>query len=126
MTRALALLVAVAAPAAAQVDQERAAGYFREVAAICEKDGGRLWGVSLCGPLALVDAQTKTIATNQRAPNVPQPGFMGYANTAVDWGGTLWSTVVWRMIPSDPHGRARLIFHELPTTARKVITTPRL
>jgi hypothetical protein len=32
-----------------QVDQARAAQYFKEAAVLCEREGGRLWGVSLCG-----------------------------------------------------------------------------
>jgi hypothetical protein len=31
-------------PAAAQVDQQRAQEYFKEAQALCERDGGRLWG----------------------------------------------------------------------------------
>ena len=37
-----------ALPAVAQVDQQRAQEYFKEAQALCERDGGRLWGVSLC------------------------------------------------------------------------------
>lgn len=100
--------------AAGQVDQAVAKTYFAEVAALCEREGGRLWGVPLCGPLALVDAVTRTSATSEPAPSAPTPPSFGYANTALDWGGTRWSTVVWRMIPeSDARSRGRLIIHEL-------------
>jgi hypothetical protein len=34
-------------PADAQVDQQRAQSYFKEAQALCERDGGRLWGVSI-------------------------------------------------------------------------------
>jgi hypothetical protein len=54
-------------PAAAQVDQQRAQEYFTEARALCERDGGRLWGVSLCGPMVIADAATGTIATSQPA-----------------------------------------------------------
>ena len=37
-------------PAVAQVDQQRAQEYFKEAQALCERDGGRLWGVSICAP----------------------------------------------------------------------------
>jgi hypothetical protein len=37
-------------PAAAQVDQQRAQEYFKEAQALCERDGGRRWGVSICAP----------------------------------------------------------------------------
>src|SRR5688572_15561024 len=49
--------LALMAPAAAQVDQQLAGRYFSEVAALCERDGGRLWGMSLCGPMVFADAQ---------------------------------------------------------------------
>ena len=39
-----------ALPAAAQVDQQRAQEYFKEARDLCDRDGGRLCGVSLCGP----------------------------------------------------------------------------
>jgi hypothetical protein len=102
-----------AIPSYGQVDQQQAAGYFREVAALCEREGGRLWGVSLCGPLALVDAATQTIAANHAVPEAAAPAGFGFANFALDWGGTRWSTVVWRMIPADAHLRGQLFLHEL-------------
>ena len=46
----LLFVVVAVVPAAAQVDQARAEQYFKEAQALCERDGGRLWGVSLCGP----------------------------------------------------------------------------
>lgn len=103
-----------AAQAGSSIDQERAQAYFREVQELCEREGGRLWGVSLCGPIVFADAATKSIATNQPAPDAPRPVMLGYANTALDWGGTRWTTVVWRMIPAhDSIVRRRLIVHEL-------------
>jgi hypothetical protein len=55
-------------PAVAQVDQQRAQEYFKEVQALCERDGGRLWGVSVCAPMVIFDRQTQTLATSQPAP----------------------------------------------------------
>jgi len=100
-------------PAAAQVNQEKAASYFKEAAALCEREGGRLWGVSLCGPMVFADAATKTIATNQPAPDAKRPPALGFANAAMDWGGVRWSTFVWQIVPADAHARARLMMHEL-------------
>jgi hypothetical protein len=54
MTRArhaanlLCLLVAFPPPAIAQVDQQRAQEFFKEAKALCERDGGHLWGASIC------------------------------------------------------------------------------
>ena len=60
-------------PAVAQVDQQGAQEYFKEAQALCERDGGRLWGVSLCGPMVIADAATGTIATNQPVPVGDRP-----------------------------------------------------
>ncbi len=110
----LCLAAAIPDPASAQVDQQRAETYFREAAELCEREGGKLWGVSLCGPMVFADPATKTIATNQAAPGAPRPPTLGFANSAVDWGGVRWSTYVWQMIPAeDQHARGRLMMHEL-------------
>ena len=100
--------------AVAQVDQEKAATYFKEAAALCELEGGKLWGMSLCGPIAFADPLTGTIATNQPVPTAPRPPYLGFANAALDWGGTRWSTIVWPMIaPMEKQARATLMIHEL-------------
>jgi hypothetical protein len=40
--------------------------------------------------------------------------MLGFANTALEWGGARWSTVVWTMIPTDDaHARGRLLLREL-------------
>src|ERR1041384_2811207 len=71
------VVIGHAPPAAAQVDQQRAQEYFKEAQALCERDGGRLWGVSLCAPLVIADQSTHacheptgagcTLATSARA-----------------------------------------------------------
>ena len=101
-------------PAVAQVDQQLAQEYFKEARALCERDGGRLWGVSLCGPMVIADAATGTIATSEPAPAGDRPRALGYANAPVQWGGITWSAYVWEMIPKDDRGeRGRLFMHEL-------------
>lgn len=108
-----AVLLCCAPAAVAQVDPQRAAGYFKEAAALCERENGKLWGVSLCGPMVIADAATHTIATSQPAPDAKQPAMLGFANSATEWGGTRWSTLVWQMLPADAHARGRLMMHEL-------------
>lgn len=101
-------------PAVAQVDQQRAQEYFKEAQTLCERDGGRLWGVSLCGPMVIADAATGTIATSQPAPAGDRPRVLGLVNAPVQWGGTTWSAYNWQMIPKDDQGeRGRLFMHEL-------------
>ena len=110
----LLFVVVGVAPAAAQVDQARAEQYFKEAQALCERDGGRLWGVSLCGPMVIADAATGTIATNQPAPAGDRPRALGFVNAPVQWGGTTWVAYVWQMIPKDDRTeRGGLFMHEL-------------
>jgi hypothetical protein len=98
----------------AQVDQERAATYLREAQELCEREGGKLWGISLCGPMVIADAATGTMATNRQPPAGKRPQALGYANAVVDWGGTRWTTLVWQMMPpDDAHARGRVMIHEL-------------
>lgn len=107
------LVLCRAVPAAAQVDQRRAESYFAESRTLCEGEAGRLWGVSLCGPMVFADAATRTVATSHAAPEAPPPPALGFANATLEWGGIRWSSYVWRTIPGDAHRRARLLLHEL-------------
>ena len=114
--RAIVAFVVIGHPpaAVAQVDQQRAQEYFKEAQTLCERDGGRLWGVSLCGPMVFADAATGTIATSQPAPAGDRPRVIGFVNAPVQWGGITWSAYVWQMIPKDDQGeRGRLFMHEL-------------
>jgi hypothetical protein len=90
-----------------------AAQYFKEAQALCERDGGRLWGVSLCGPMVIADAATGTIATSQPAPPGDRPRVLGLVNAPIQWGGITWSAYNWQMIPKDQGERGRLFMHEL-------------
>ncbi|PYR57962.1 MAG: hypothetical protein DMF85_12155, partial [Acidobacteria bacterium] len=53
--RFLLVLLGAATAAEAQVQPELAKRYFEEATKLCERDAGRLWGVSLCGPMVIVD-----------------------------------------------------------------------
>src|SRR6186997_3679392 len=88
----LFLLVPLGAATAAdaQVQPELARQYFEEATTLCERDAGRLWGVSLCGPLVIVDQATGTRATSQSEPAGPLPRFAGYVDGPVSWGGMRW------------------------------------
>jgi hypothetical protein len=113
--KSAALAVILLAPRLlqSQVDQAQAAAYFKEAAAVCEREGGKLWGISLCGPMVIADAASRTLATNQAAPEASRPAVLGFANAALDWGGTRWSTFAWQFIPADKRLRQRLWMHEL-------------
>ena len=95
-------------PAAAQVDQQRAQEYFKEAQALCERDGGRLWGVSLCAPMVIADARTHTFATSQPPPDAPRPRLIGLVNAPIQWGETTWVSFNWDTIawPARTRGEA--------------------
>src|SRR5262245_66066007 len=63
----MALLCAATRGQEPALDPALAAQYFREAHEVCTRDGGRLWGVSLCGPMLFADP-------GQRAGAADQPG----------------------------------------------------
>src|SRR6266704_770031 len=89
----LLALLGAATAAEAQVQPEIAKRYFEEATKLCERDAGRLWGVSLCGPLVIVDQTTATRATSQPEPAGPTPRFSGFADGPVSWGGLRWFAI---------------------------------
>jgi hypothetical protein len=110
----ISLSLCLVNPAAAQVDQQRAEAYFKEAATICQRDGGRLWGVSLCGPMVFADARTRTLATNQPHPTGEWPRSLGFGNAPLEWGGSRWAAYVWDFTTSlDARTRGILMLHEL-------------
>src|SRR5919106_5020939 len=101
-------------PAVAQVDQQLAQEYFKEAQALCERDGGRLWGVSICAPMVIADRRTQTIATSQRAPDAARPPLLGLLNAPIRWGGATWSAYMWDdVINRSSSRRKELFLHEL-------------
>lgn len=110
----LYLLTAFPPPALAQVDQQRAQEFFKEAQALCERDGGRLWGVSLCAPMVIADRRTQTVATSQPAPEGPRPRVLGMVNAPVEWGGATWGAYIWDdVVNRTPRERNELFLHEL-------------
>jgi hypothetical protein len=108
------VLLGAATAAWAQVQPDVAKRYFEEAAKICERDAGRLWGVSLCGPLVIVDARTGTRATSQPEPAGPVPRFPGLGDGPVMWGGERWFSMPIYMIPAnDADLRQQLFGHAL-------------
>jgi hypothetical protein len=102
-------------PAASQVDHQRAQEYFKEAQTLCERDGGHLWGVSLCAPLVIADQRTHTLAASQPAPDAPWPRVLGLVNAPIDWGGTTWVSLNWDFVAglTTPRRRKELFIHEM-------------
>src|SRR4026209_1963996 len=85
------LIMLGAAPAAeAQGQPALAKRHFANATNLCERDAGRRWGVSLCGPMVIFDPATGTRATSQPEPEGPPPRFPGFADGPVSWGGLRW------------------------------------
>jgi hypothetical protein len=110
----LAYVVLGHPPAAvAQVDQRRAQEYFKEAQAVCDRDGGRLWGVPLCAPMVIGDARTQTFATSQPPPDAPRPQIVGLLNGPIQWGDTMWAALSWDTIANWPaRTRGEAFVHE--------------
>jgi hypothetical protein len=86
MNRGILWLFLLPLAGLAQVDQQRAAEAFTHAKTLCERDGGKLWKISLCVPIVIADPATRTIATKQAAPDAQRPATPGFTNSAMDWG----------------------------------------
>ena len=86
-------------------------------------DGGSLWRRSLCGPIALVDRQTRLVIANDTVAGkhflrladayvTTLPGNQYVANTSFPWGGRTW-TMVALPLPKDRYARVSLVMHEV-------------
>jgi hypothetical protein len=106
-----------------QIDSARALSALRDAAAACTADTGRLWGKSLCGPIALVDRSTRLVIANDTVAGARWLPYAGaylttlparqfIANTAFPWGGRQW-TMVALPLPDDRFARTALVMHEV-------------
>src|SRR4051794_20900644 len=109
----LPLLVLLGPAAAeAQVQPQLARQWFEEVTKLCERDAGRLWGMSLCGPMVIVDQATGTRATSQPEPDGQPPRFPGFADGPVSWGGSRWfSWPLYMLANQTADDRQRIMLH---------------
>lgn len=105
------------------ISRELAGDCFALTKELAEADGGRLWGISLAGPVMIVDPDTREIVANQadgegqliaagdlwtgRLPANIQP-----ANTSLEWAGVRWTMVLRNSIPYSRYERGRLFMHE--------------
>jgi hypothetical protein len=117
------LWLALGLVCATMADAGTPAQALREADAICHRDNGALWGVSLRGPILLVDPATRSIFANQPGGKHELkaegqifvgklPDEMNVANTAVDWAGTKW-TMIMLPLPEAKDRRAALMAHEM-------------
>lgn len=105
------------------IDTTLAYQYFQEAQALCNRDDGKLWGISLCAPMLFVDPKTRTTVANQadkesvltKDGNVfvgKLPAKVNIANTAIEWAGVKWSMMIFRSLSEDKYRRANLMVHE--------------
>lgn len=107
-------LIGAATACDAAVDPRLARRYFDEVMRLCERDAGRLWGVSLCGPMVIFDPATQTRATSHPEPDGPAPRLTSFADGPVTWGGARWFAWPLSMLPPDDADvRQQLMLHGL-------------
>jgi hypothetical protein len=106
-----------------QLDTARALSALRDAKTECEADAGLLWKRSLCGPIALVDRQTRLVIANDTVAGkhflrlgdsyvttLPENQYV--ANTSFNWGGRAW-TMVALPLPRDRFARTDLVMHEV-------------
>jgi hypothetical protein len=109
----LALLTTASAHAA--IDPAEARRAFDELRAVCARDHGATWGMTLCGPTLFVEPATRAYAADGGDGKGMTSGTLqaeiGIANTAVTWNGAQWTMVMWPL-PSDDYSRRRLLAHE--------------
>lgn len=109
--------------AGAPIDTALARRYFQEAAALTARDGGRLWGRSLAGPLLFVDRATRVVLADQPDSSGllrpfgslytgALPASENVTNSAFRWGGVTWAMLGWP-IGADSLNRGALLVHEL-------------
>lgn len=100
----------------------QAKAWFDEAKQQCQRDGGKLWGATLCGPIMLVDPSSRGVIANQADQQgllkAEQGVFVGrlpdnvsFANSSLDWAGVRWAQMGWPL-PADAGHRRVLMAHE--------------
>ncbi|QBX37436.1 hypothetical protein E4M02_01405 [Brevundimonas sp. S30B] len=122
LAAALLLLSATGVAARSQPEVVPAVAAFEQARSLCEADGGRAWGVSLCGPMLIADPATRRVIADMDGLETPLeregavfrghlPDDVPIANTAVRWNGRAWTMLV-APLPEDEPGRSVLLMHE--------------
>lgn len=104
------------------IDQGLATAFFHEAKTLSSREGGRLWGRLLYGPMVFVGRASRSVVANgpdakgalQQSREVWEgqlPEAVHIANTAIAWSGVHWTMVGWPL-PEDRHSREKLMMHE--------------
>lgn len=125
LTTVIALVILASGQALAKIDHSQAEFIFHQANIICTRDGGALWGHTLCGPMLLVDPEDRTVVANQadakgvliRVGSVftgVLPPSEEISDTTVEWSGTRWSELLWPWpMREDADMRNVTLAHEL-------------
>jgi len=118
----LSLALTLMGTAGYAISDKEASDVFQVAKKLAHKDGGKLWGKSLEGPILLLDIKSHQVVANQAdgqgalksegaffRGEYPENGAFG--NTALEWNGVRWTMLVWPLT-GDKQERARLVMHE--------------
>lgn len=105
-------------------DAAHASSYFEEARRVSEKDGGKLWGQQLYGPILFVDQQSRAVIANQQDPqgHLHRQGDVyegkltddvAPSDSPTEWAGTRWTMLVWQLVPDDRLTREKQFAHEM-------------
>jgi len=114
------LPVASATAGVPAIPVKAASTVFARAHALCSADGGRLWGVTLCGPLMLADPLTHAAIANVPVPGAKRVGEYyrftlpvdaQIANAPFQYDGIRWAQVTWPLAGSADE-QAVTLMHE--------------
>jgi hypothetical protein len=88
------------------IDLQKAEAAFIEAREVSQKEGGRLWGKTLYGPMFFVDPATRAVVANEPdAQGVLRkdgnlyigtlPASVVIADSPAEWGGKRWTMLTW-------------------------------
>ncbi|OJJ14757.1 hypothetical protein BKI52_41725 [marine bacterium AO1-C] len=101
---------------------QKATKYFAEAKKLSDQDNGQLWGKQLYGPMLFIKFPERILVANEpdKEGHLHPQGKLyvgaltnkiGIANTAQEWNGKKWTTVIWFRFSSKT--RTSLFMHEL-------------
>lgn len=105
-------------------DLAHASSYFEEAHHVSDKEGGKLWGRTLYGPILFVDYQSRAIIANQQdaqgflhrngnAFEGKLPDDITPSDTPTEWAGTRWTMLLWQFVAEDRLTREKMFAHEM-------------
>ena len=122
-----ALLASILLPSTAHatIDHDQARSIFEQANVICSRDNGAVWGLTLCGPMILVDPGDRAAVANQADSQglltrdrdvfsgaLPKP--LPISDTTITWTGVRWCELMWPWpMREDDDMRHVTLAHEL-------------